>query len=102
MRWADRFKTPIALAIARVLADKGLIEPGEEVAIERVYAGKHQRSCGAWSWFAENRSGVSICGSQWPAKEVIRLHKVGLLGVHQSSQTYDVDLHPVTVQEARS
>ncbi len=102
MRWADKFKTPTAIAITKVLIDKGLIEAGEEVAIERVYAGRHQRSCGAWSWFAESRSGVSICGSQWPAKEVIKLHKAGLLGVHQSSQTDDIDLHPVMAREVRS
>lgn len=102
MHWADKFKTPTAVAIAKVLTDKGLIEPGEEVAIERVYAGRHQRSCGAWSWFAENRSGVSICGSQWPAKEVIRLHNAGLLGVHQSPSTFDIDLYPIITKEARS
>ncbi len=42
---------------------------GEEHAflrICRVRAGHHQRSAGAWSWFAEDETGHEVVGSQWP------------------------------------
>ena len=35
----------------------------------RVYAGRHQRSAGAWSWCIE--MGHYVLGSQWSMREIV-------------------------------
>jgi len=57
--------------IARLIAS-GWIAPGE-YRIERTYAGREQRSEGAWSWYLVHAdSGVeAFVGSQWSATECL-------------------------------
>lgn len=45
--------------------------PPETLHIARTYAGRHQRSEGAWSWELEGlHRAVPFIGSQWPAATV--------------------------------
>lgn len=74
-RTEDPFSTATAKAMTAVLIDLGLLDEDERVRIRRVYAGRHQRSEGAWSWWAEDQDGNEVCGSQFTAREIIRAHK---------------------------
>lgn len=40
--------------------------------IERTYAGRHQRSAGAWSWMLLDQTGNEVVGSCFPVREIIR------------------------------
>jgi len=53
---------------------------GEVGEIRRVRAGRHQRSEGAWSWYAGPRGSI---GSQWPLREVFQAFRKKLLTTYQ-------------------
>lgn len=44
--------------------------------IHRIYAGRHQKADGAWSWFMMRKdNGIGDVGSQWTAKEIMKWKK---------------------------
>lgn len=45
--------------------------------IHRTYAGRHQRSAGAWSWFLVDQNGMEVVGSCFTATEIVREHRKG-------------------------
>jgi len=51
------------------------------VKVLRTYAGRHQRAAGAWSWWMDDSTGVSICGSSWTLRDVLRAIREDRLGV---------------------
>src|SRR5437762_345921 len=57
--------TRSAKIIQRVL-HRLLDEEYAFLRIHRVRAGHHQRSAGAWSWYAVDATGDEVIGSQWP------------------------------------
>lgn len=90
----DPFATQTAQAMATVLSDLGLIDSGQKIRIVRVYAGRHQRSAGAWSWYAEDQTGREICGSQFTAREIITAHKTPGKCVTTYSSVGTLSLYP--------
>lgn len=55
-----------------------------DVEITRTYAGRHQRSAGAWSWSLLAPNGYdaffpTAVGSQWPAREIARHIRAGTI-----------------------
>lgn len=69
----------LAERIVEGLAAWGIEWPGgpANAVIRRTRAGRHQRACGAWSWFlwrkdeADTRAFPEV-GSQWPAAVIAR------------------------------
>jgi len=61
---------PSVLLLRRIQAESGLPVPlGTEIV--RTYAGRIQRECGAWSWFAVTPDGFEVCGSQYPVTTLL-------------------------------
>lgn len=59
------------------------------VRLQRTYAGRHQRSAGAWSWELQQLhvtpgTGIwtHLCGSQWPASSILRSSVVVVVSDH--------------------
>jgi hypothetical protein len=48
------------------------IEIEENPTIKRTYAGRHQRSVGAWSWYLRLKNNSGFVGSCEPAKEILK------------------------------
>ena len=65
----------LAYRIAELLEKRGYSWPGgpENAKIRRTYAGRHQRSDGAWSWYLDAVQGLApmSIGSQWKATTVV-------------------------------
>jgi hypothetical protein len=57
--------------LARKLAEAGLEIP-EGTVFQRLHPGHWQKAAGAWSWFAQAPDGRSVCGSQYPATELLK------------------------------
>ena len=68
--------TKSAKFIHKVLTELG-DEPPASIKICRTHAGRHQRSSGAWSWFALNEEdGMEIIGSIYPVSSLMKAEKV--------------------------
>lgn len=60
-----------ALCIVDFLCEKQIIDKSlykEPFFIRRTYAGRDQKSKGAWTFWLEDDNGREMCGSQWTAK----------------------------------
>lgn len=55
--------------VARLLRDTGVEAPAG-LRVIRVYAGRHQRAAGAWSWYAVDTTGAEVCGSAYPLRDL--------------------------------
>lgn len=42
------------------------------IEIRRTRAGRHQAAMGSWSWYAVDRDGREVCGSQWTIGQLAR------------------------------
>jgi hypothetical protein len=67
----------LASRIVTALEAKGLKWPGgpANAEIRRTHAGRHQRACGAWSWFLwpkEGDAGFPSVGSSEPAGKIAK------------------------------
>lgn len=67
--------TRSARQVVRLMSDAGVPSDGDLV-IERTHAGRHQRSAGAWSWYAVDTHGSVVVASQWPIGELVAAGKV--------------------------
>ncbi len=76
--------------LRRISAESDLTIPHGTV-IRRTYAGKLQRSTGAWSWLAVDPSGRCVCGSHYPVK--VLLHSSALI-VERDPDTGGVCVDP--------
>lgn len=63
--------TRSAREVVRLMRDAGVPVDGDLV-IERTHAGRHQRSAGAWSWYAVDTHGSVVVASQWPIGELVK------------------------------
>lgn len=90
----DPFATKSARDLADVLVALDIIDPGRKIRIRRVYAGRHQRSAGAWSWYAENELGNEVCGSQFTVQEILQAAKQQDRCVSVSFANSSVSLFP--------
>ena len=54
-----------ATKVRALLVSAG-VEKIPELIFRRTYAGAHQLSAGAWSWYCTDADGREYCGSQWP------------------------------------
>jgi hypothetical protein len=66
---------PLSERIARRLEQEGVLDVGlypiTDLYIDRTYAGREQRSQGAWSWELASIAGPGpMIGSYYPAREV--------------------------------
>lgn len=70
--------------LVRRLVDEGHAEPGEFPAglqLHRTHAGHHQRSAGAWSWWAAEQEGGAlreVLASQWPLGVLVRAERLSV------------------------
>lgn len=90
----DPFGTRTALALSSVLEELDIIDKGDRIRIRRVYAGYHQRSAGAWSWYAEDHQGNEVCGSQFTVRDIVQAHKQADRCVSVSFANSSVTLFP--------
>jgi hypothetical protein len=63
---------------------------GSEIAIRRVRAGRHQRSAGAWSWYAVDHRGLEIIGSTWSVRELVAASD--RVSLYQHPHTHSLEL----------
>jgi hypothetical protein len=63
--------TRTARGLIDLLKKLGWEDLPKEAKVERVRAGHHQRSAGAWSWVLLDDEGYELIGSCWPAKEIL-------------------------------
>lgn len=47
------------------------------IQIRRTHASHHQRSAGAWSWYAADERGRELIGSCWPVLKLLEMSKAG-------------------------
>lgn len=78
--------TSTAKQVVRMLAAAGVTDVGE-VTIERTHAGHHQRSAGAWSWYAVDAGGAVVAASQWPIGQLVRAKGV-TAALNRSRETH--------------
>ncbi len=84
----------IAYRIVEKLIEAGIEFPGgpENAEIRRTRAGRHQRSCGAWSFFLWCKDGSHLypmIGSQYPASLIAKGFTV------YRSPWADINLDPI-------
>lgn len=61
-----------SLRLLKKLREAGVDLPAD-AGVRRAYVGRHQRACGAWSWFVFSRLDPSFSlGSQYPIRELLR------------------------------
>ena len=80
-------KQALIAALQKLFDHFGL---GPVLEVKRTYAGRNQRSDGAWSWCAGRQGKV---GSQYPVKEVLAAFKRRCLSVHIDAHD-DANLYP--------
>lgn len=71
--------TDTAENIRRIAMSLGVSRANKIVKIHRVYAGRHQRASGAWSWYATDADGNEIVGSPDSAREIIWADRLGMV-----------------------
>lgn len=69
--------TKAATQVKRMLTSHGIAVPGD-ITIVRTRAGHHQRSAGAWSWYAMDSRCVVVAGSQWSVGKLVRAAKISV------------------------
>ncbi len=72
MKWMKKGERPTTINRLKVLLDRLGIPCPEVTEIRRTYAGRYQRSCGAWSWYAVNSGGREIVASCDPLTPMLR------------------------------
>lgn len=55
-----------------VLLQRLSLEVPPGLKIQRVRAGRHQRSAGAWSWVGVDDQNMECVASQWPVHALVR------------------------------
>ena len=77
---------------------KQLREDGYEVpdglTMHRTYAGFWQRNAGAWSWWAADRLGREVLGSQWGITDLLKADSIEVGDDHYGNALV---LYPKTV-----
>ena len=74
-----------------------LIKPGRRLTVRRTHAGRHQRSLGAFGWYAVTVGGdypQVVFGSQWPAGECIKAFREKRLVYFLPTRGGDLELIP--------